>query len=303
MSKEYIKSPLNYTGGKHRLLPQLMPLFPQKIGTFVDLFCGGGNVGVNINADKIIYNDSNDKLIGLLKTLGKYKPEKTISKIEELINRYNLSDSYNNGYSFYECKSGKGLSDYNKMGYLRLRNDFNQLKRRDSNYYYYLFTLIIFAFNNQIRFNGKGQYNLPVGKRDFNSNIRRNLIDFVTSLNNQNAEYVSKSFVRFDMSLLDENDFVYCDPPYLITTASYNEMGGWTDKDEEALLLFLDKLNENQIRFALSNVTKHKGKENRLLIEWAKKYTVHYLAFNYNNSSYHGKDTERETQEVLITNY
>ena len=47
-----IKSPLNYTGGKYKLLPQLLPLFPQNINTFVDLFAGGCNVGVNAHAKK-----------------------------------------------------------------------------------------------------------------------------------------------------------------------------------------------------------------------------------------------------------
>lgn len=40
--EELIKSPLNYTGGKFKLLPQILPLFPNEINTFVDLFGGGG---------------------------------------------------------------------------------------------------------------------------------------------------------------------------------------------------------------------------------------------------------------------
>ena len=40
---EYIKSPLNYTGGKYKLLPQILPLFPNEIDTFIDLFGGGYN--------------------------------------------------------------------------------------------------------------------------------------------------------------------------------------------------------------------------------------------------------------------
>ena len=44
-----IQSPLNYTGGKFKLLPQILPLFPKNINTFVDLFCGGCNVGINID--------------------------------------------------------------------------------------------------------------------------------------------------------------------------------------------------------------------------------------------------------------
>lgn len=39
---EYVKSPLNYTGGKYKLLPQLLELLPKQVNTFVDLFAGGG---------------------------------------------------------------------------------------------------------------------------------------------------------------------------------------------------------------------------------------------------------------------
>lgn len=49
-----IQSPLNYTGGKFKLLPQILPYFPEDINIFVDLFCGGCNVGVNIDANTMI---------------------------------------------------------------------------------------------------------------------------------------------------------------------------------------------------------------------------------------------------------
>ena len=63
--KTIIKSPLNFTGGKYKLLPQLLPLFPKKINSFIDLFCGGCNVSLNIDADKIIFIDNNHKVIKL----------------------------------------------------------------------------------------------------------------------------------------------------------------------------------------------------------------------------------------------
>lgn len=37
----YYKNPFNYTGSKYKLLPQILPLFPSNIDTFVDLFGGG----------------------------------------------------------------------------------------------------------------------------------------------------------------------------------------------------------------------------------------------------------------------
>ena len=56
--RKNIKSPLNYIGGKQRILGQILPLFPAKIDCFVDLFTGGCNVGINVNAEKIICNDN-----------------------------------------------------------------------------------------------------------------------------------------------------------------------------------------------------------------------------------------------------
>ena len=63
-------------------------------------------------------------------------------------------------------------------------------------------------------------------------------------------------------------------------------------------------LNDNNIKFALSNVLENKGKRNEILIEWCKKYNVHYLNNSYSNCNYHAKDkSKNSTVEVLITNY
>ena len=52
--KKYIKSPINYSGSKYRLLKKIFPLLPKNINTFVDLFCGACNVGINANAKMLI---------------------------------------------------------------------------------------------------------------------------------------------------------------------------------------------------------------------------------------------------------
>ena len=63
--KNYIKSPMNYTGGKFKLMPQIEPLFPANTNMFVDLFAGGGNVAVNVNANKIIANDYDKHVVDI----------------------------------------------------------------------------------------------------------------------------------------------------------------------------------------------------------------------------------------------
>jgi len=64
-----IKSPLNYTGGKFAIIDEIKNLFPKEINTFYDVFCGGGNVLINVNAKKYVGIDNNSKLIDLLNFL------------------------------------------------------------------------------------------------------------------------------------------------------------------------------------------------------------------------------------------
>ena len=305
-----IQSPLNYTGGKFKLLPQILPLFPKDINVFVDLFCGGCNVGININSNRVIYNDLNENLLCLYHTFKSLDKESVLDWIYEIIEKYNLSLVSENGYDYYGCESSKGLGDYNRDKFLKLRADFNE-RHAEGNFgdYYYvmLYVLIVYAFNNQIRFNSNGEFNLPVGKRDFNKKMEQKLVAFIDRIQAQNCIFTCCDFREFDTSALTSQDFVYVDPPYLITCATYNEQGGWTEQAEKDLLAFLDGLHNKHIRFALSNVLRSKGKENRLLIEWLQKkpdkYTVIPLNYSYSNSNYQTKDKTSVSEEVLIINY
>lgn len=303
---EIIQSPLNYTGGKFKLLPQILPLFPKNIDIFVDLFCGGANVGINVKSNRTILNDIDDNLT-LLFNMFKNNSKEIIPLIQEIIEEYGLSQSSKYGYDYYNCNSNTGLAPYNKDKFLKLREDFNNSK--DIGYYHYamLYVLIIYSFNNQIRFNKYGKFNLPVGKRDFNEKMQEKLRKFINRLQSKNYEFSNIDFRKFDISQLNSESFVYADPPYLITCATYNEQDGWNEQKERGLLEFLDKLNENNIKFALSNVLRSKGKENKILIDWtnrnADKYKVIRLNYDYNNANYQTKNKNSVTEEVLIINY
>ena len=195
-----------------------------------------------------------------------------------------------------------GLSKTNAEGYLKLREDYNNGNKSWLTFY----SLICHSFNNQIRFNSKGDYNMPFGKdrSSFNPTLQQKFIDFVDSLKNINIKFVNRDFRNLPFEKLDNSDFVYADPPYLITCASYNENGGWNEELEKELLILLDKLNDNNVKFALSNVLEDKGKENKILKEWSKKYEIHYLNNTYSNCNYQVKNkSNTSTVEVLITNY
>lgn len=65
----------------------------------------------------------------------------------------------------------------------------------------------------------------------------------------------------------------------------------------------MDDLDVKGVKFALSNVLEHKGRENNILKKWASKYEINYLDYNYRNSNYQIKEKTKKTSEVLITNY
>lgn len=275
--RELIQSPLNYTGGKYKLLSQILPHFPQDIDCFVDLFCGGGNVGINAKCNKVIFNDNNSLLRYMFGTFKNMDKQATFEIIEGTIEKYGLSNTYKNGYEYYGCNSSDGLAKYNSQAYLKLRDDFNHTTSVDYKYYITLYVLIVYAFNNQIRFNRKGEFNLPPGKRDFNSKMREKLSSFIDRLKSGDYKFESCDFRGLPNDDWDEKAFVYADPPYLITCATYNEQDGWNEALERELLQYLDNLHERGIRFALSNVLTSKGKTNHILMDWVSFRSAYSL--------------------------
>lgn len=301
-----IQSPLNYTGGKFKLLPQILPLFPQNIHRFIDLFCGGGTVGVNVQSESVHFNDINTHVVGILQTFLTLEKEEILQIIKDTIERFHLSNVNANGYGFYNCDSNKGVGNYNRQPFYNLRAYFNQLEEHNYQYYILLYVLIIYSFNNQIRFNSRGEFNLPVGKRDFNVRMQAKLNAFIDRLKEINCDFSNEDFRNLNLENIEENDFVYADPPYLITCATYNEQGGWNEDKENSLCHFLDELHVRHIRFALSNVLTSKGRTNHILRHWLEDnphYTCHHLNYKYSNSNYQVKDRISGSDEVLITNY
>ena len=277
IKNEVVKSPLNYIGGKYKILPQILPLFPENIDTFIDLFAGGCNVGINSKANKIIFNDNLTYLIDFFKTIQKQDLDITLNHIKKRIKEFDLSITNDKAY--------KEFRDF----YNRTREPLD------------LFVLIAFSFNHQIRFNNNHQFNNPFGKNrsSFNPKMQYNFEKFIIKLKTLNVAFTNLNFDEFDFSHLNENDFVYADPPYLITTGTYNDgkrgFTGWNEKEEIKLLQILSNLDRKNIKFALSNVIEHKGKTNYLLVDWINKngFIINYIKKNYANSNYQTKNREK----------
>lgn len=284
-TKDFIKSPLNYIGGKYKLLPQLVKFFPDDIDTFVDLFAGGFNVGVNVKANKYICNDINTYVVNLFKKFKDMDSDEILDKISKNIDKYHLSKTNENGYK-------------------ELRNHYNKYHDLID-----LYTLVCYSFNYQFRFNNNHEFNNPFGKNrsSFSDTMKENLIKFTSKLKEMDIDFKTQDFIDVKLDDLGCQDFIYCDPPYLISTGSYNDgnrgFKDWKSKQDLELLDYLDKANAKGIKFALSNVIEHNGIVNNGLLEWSKKYKVYEIDSDYSNCSYHKIGKNLKTREVLIVNY
>lgn len=304
----FIKSPLNYTGNKYRILPQITKYFPKHTKIFIDMFCGGATVGFNVSADKVILIDSNPRVISLLKFLAAKDVQIIIKKIEKIIEEYNLSYTYKYNYNVYKeegyIEGNNGLKKYNEKGYYKLRDDYNKISNKNTDKAnVMLYVLIIYGFNNDIRFNSLGEFNLPVGKTDFNKNNYNKLIAYNDRAKETKYEFICADFRSKKVkNLLNKATFVYCDPPYLITTAVYNENNGWNCEKEKELLNLLSSLDKNNIPFVLSNVLKTKLRANVQLESWIQNnnYRIERINYHYKSSSYNKKNRDREEQEIIV---
>lgn len=290
----YKISPIFYMGNKKKLIAKgLIDLFPKNINMFVDLFGGSGIVSMNVSANKYILNDFDYNLFNLYKLFKENTSEDIIQHILEKIDEYGLAKERTKRNEF---KDKDKIETY-KENYFKFRSFYNKTK---NNFDFY--TLMFYSFSQQFRFNSNGEFNMPCGNDCFSKTNEEYIKNGCNFFNSDNTTITNKDFRGLKVSEISQSDFVYLDPPYFNTTATYNENGGWTEKDEEDLYCLCEELNSNGIRFAISNVFENKGTTNAKLIEWCCKMNWNVYTFDKFTYSACGKGNSN-AKEALITNY
>ena len=272
------ESPLNYIGSKSKMIVDIKKNLPNDFDSFIDLFGGGFNVGLNIDSDKIIYNDIN-------------------YFVKEILESFRINDTYE--YLMYVKKIIRkfGLEKANSESYLKARQYYNSLspEKKDPRL---LFTIILYGYQQQMRFNGNHDFNNPVGMRWFNDKVLEKMISFSRVVKEKNIIFECSDYIHL-LKKIPKKGFIYMDPPYMLTTGSYNDgkrgFLGWTKELEKEFLTIVDKLNKNKHKFMISYVLQHKGKNNKEVKLWVKNKG--YLLINLKPKP----GTNRK--EVLIVNY
>lgn len=272
------ESPLNYIGSKAKMASYINQNAPDHFDSFLDAFGGGFNVGININANRIVYNDINHF-------------------VSNLVASFKITDTYQ--YILYIKRVIKkfGLVAENSKNYNKVRNYYNSfpLEKRDPKL---LYCVILYGFNQQIRFNGNHDFNNPVGMRWFNEKVLEKMISFSRVIKEKNVHFESKDYHELYYELY-KTTFTYLDPPYMLTNGAYNDgkrgFHGWNTETESIFFDFADKLNDEGKLFMISYLLEHKGKFNSILDTWIKKrgYNIIHVDPILGNNR----------KEILITNY
>ena len=215
-NKKIIRSPFFYVGDKYKLMPQLKQLMPKNIEQYIEPFVGGGSSFLNSQGTSYLLNDVDPYVIELHRQIGSYtgRAEELFGELFDIIDFYGLSCSYR-GICVPEEMKKKYVktyySKYNKEAYIRMRKDFNS-KDED---YLRLYLLLIYGFNHMIRFNGKGEFNLPVGNVDFNHNVYEALNNYLEFAGTHKIEFFNMDYISFLEKIeFGKDSYVFLDPPY-----------------------------------------------------------------------------------------
>lgn len=197
---KYKKSFLKWAGGKYRLLDEIFKVVPQTSSDrrYVEPFCGGGTVYINTDYPRYLISDIN----------------------KDLINVYTYLKMDN---SFINYNDNHFLPYYNEKAiYITRRTLYNNLNTGKEKAALFIY-LNRHCFNGLCRYNSKGEFNVPFGKYKKVAFPRDSMSIFRHKLQNTEIKCINYSDI-----ILESNDVVYCDPPYvpLSDTANFTSYSG-----------------------------------------------------------------------------
>lgn len=236
MARNLLLSPmLKWVGGKRQLLADIVPMIDDKCSTYVEPFIGGGAVLFNIQPKKAIINDYNTELINVYKTVR--------DNLDGLLDELRVHAEKNSSDYYYEVRALDRDAKFNKM------SDVEKAAR--------IIYLNKTCYNGLYRVNSAGQFNSPYGRYKNPNIVNEAVLRVISNYFNDNEVRILSGDYKEALKNLDENSFVYLDPPYMPISASssftgYTE-GGFGYKRQVELKEECDMLSKQGIRFVQSN--------------------------------------------------
>ncbi|EFR92773.1 Dam family site-specific DNA-(adenine-N6)-methyltransferase [Listeria innocua] len=233
---------------------KLVPFIAQSImwngkGTYFEPFMGSGVVGFNLEPQKAIFSDTNPYLIQFYKDIqsGKITPLIIREYLEKEAMKLSQTPEDKTSY-YYEVRE--------RFNLYHSSLDFLFLQRSN--------------FNGMIRFNNKGYYNVPFGRKPerFQKALITKIVNqaaWISSImQGKDWQFICMSFPEA-FKMMKKGDFVYLDPPYI------NRYDGYYDSWSQELADLLVALTENgDAGYAFSMWCQNEYRKNHHLDSWTK---------------------------------
>jgi len=270
--------PIKTQGIKTKLVEWIIEQVNFEItGRWIEPFMGSGVVGFNLKPKRAIFTDKNPHIINFYNAIKDKRI--TSQKVRIFLER-----------------EGKKLLEKGEEYYYKVRDRFN--KYGDPLDFLFLNRS---CFNGVIRFNSKGEFNTPFGRKP--DRFRK---AYITKIVNQ-VKYVEACIHKYDwifiaqdfrktISEANSEDVIYCDPPYIGRHTNYYDI--WTEEDEINLFNLLSNFKG---KFILSTWYKNEYREN----EYIKKFWSEFNILTKNHFYHVGaKEINRNPMiEALILNF
>lgn len=294
--KVELKPFVKWVGGKGQLIGEIEKMFPadgEKVLTkYAEPMVGGGalffNVLTKYQFEELYICDINAELMNAYAVI-KQDVESLIARLNDMQMTFLPLDD--NGRKYY---------------YYNIRDKFNSLKLSEytsvEKAAYFIF-LNKTCFNGLYRVNRKGQFNVPMGSYKnptiCDADNLRNIHNALQNVTIVCGDYtLSKSFI-------DNNTFVYLDPPYRPISetsmfTAYN-VDSFDDNEQIRLAKFIDEINDTGAKIVLSNSDpKNINPEDNFFDDLYKSYTIYRVsAARMINSN---ADKRGRINELLICN-
>lgn len=268
MKYKTVKPFIKWAGGKSQLLNEIRAKYPETIEKYCEPFVGGGAVLLDVIANyqpkEVLINDINFELINTYMQIK--------SNVDGLINLLsNIQESF----------WAKNDMDRKAM-YLDKRERFNGLKVNGDNQEN-LEKAVLFIFLNKTCFNGlyrvnsKGLFNVPMGAYKNPPICDVENLRLISKLL-QNVQIKCGDYSQCG-DFIDENTFVYIDPPYrpLTETASFTSYSEYEfgDKQQIELGRFIDEISAKGAKVVASNSDpKNSNESDSFFDDLYSSYTI-----------------------------
>ncbi|MFB5598561.1 MAG: DNA adenine methylase [Nitrosopumilaceae archaeon] len=200
---------VKWAGGKRQLIPTLSKHFPKSYGTYFEPFLGGGAVLFHLLLDnpnqKCSVSDLNSDLVLAYVTIRDRVNELITSLKKHSKNYFTDKNSY-----YYKIRENEPKGQIEKTSRLIFLNRT--------------------CFNGLYRVNGKGKFNVPLGRYS-NPNIvnEENLRAISRVLQSRKISIKCKDFSGI-LEDVKKDDFIYFDPPYQPVSKTAN-FTSYTNRD------------------------------------------------------------------------